>query len=65
MHKTFDDQRWTVEAYDDQGITVQARPAFWSASSHRWEKAQCADSPPPSLILGRWSQRIAVVALIL
>jgi hypothetical protein len=24
----FDNQRWTVEAYDDQGITVQARYAW-------------------------------------
>ena len=31
MNKTFD-ERWTVEAYDDQGITVAARNA-WDLSA--------------------------------
>jgi hypothetical protein len=31
MNKTFD-ERWTVEAYDDQGITVGARNA-WDLSA--------------------------------
>jgi hypothetical protein len=32
MNKTFDNQRWTVEAYDDGGYTVAARHA-WDLSA--------------------------------
>ena len=63
MNKTFDNQRWTVEAYDDGGYTVAARHAWDLSAAVEIAKELEEEYPrvdiitPKGSVLPRWEWR--------